>query len=112
MNESIQTKKIEIAEALRKKICQLDKELKATKESLFQLESSCCHQWEDPVYCPEYRKGYTIPGDPPGTMGSDWRGPVDVPAQTIKRWRRKCKLCGKEEITERVKEVSHDEPSF
>jgi len=28
-------------------------------------------------------------------MGSDWRGPCHVPAETIKKWEHKCTKCGK-----------------
>ena len=105
-------KRIEEANALRVTIKEKEEELKSVKETLKQIEDSCQHQWTKPEYCPEHHEAYTIPGDPPGTMGSDWRGPVYVPAETIKKWRRQCNLCGKVEITDRVKEVSTDEPRF
>ena len=37
-------------------------------------------------------------------MGVDWRGPMDVPAETIDRWRRECGECGLVQYTQQVKE--------
>lgn len=101
------------AEAIRKKITDLQENLEWARNELKFIEDTCSHSWpKKPEYTPEYQKAYTVPGDPPGTMGVDWRGPVHVPAKTIKRWRRKCIICGKVEITERTKEIFSEEPSF
>jgi len=104
--------RLDEANFLRQKITSLGTEQKSSVEKLRQLERDCQHQWSDPVYCPEYIPAYTIPGDPPGTMGVDWRGPVDVPAKTIKRWSRQCQLCGKKEVTENVKKDYTQKPRF
>ena len=50
-------------------------------------------------YTPIITETYTIPGDRPGTMGVDWRGPVHVPSSTKDQWTRTCTECGKEEVT-------------
>jgi hypothetical protein len=100
------------ADRLRDEIKSLDKCMRTAQRNLHNLEQSCPHDWQESEYCPEYISAYTIPGDPPGTMGVDWRGPCDVPAQTIKRWKRVCRLCGKEEITKRTKTLFHEEPQF
>jgi hypothetical protein len=57
------------------------------------------HQWGDTIYDPIREEAYTIPGDPPGTMGIDWRGPTPVPAKTTDRWSRTCNRCGRTETT-------------
>ena len=64
------------------------------------------------IYDPIYHAAYTCPGDPPGTMGVDWRGPVHVPSKTIPKWRRTCDLCGKIEETQRTNDVVTKEPKW
>ena len=81
----------------RREVERLKEELQRAKEKLNRAESSCSHNWNT-RYTPEYQEAYTIPGDPPGTMGVDWRGPVHVPAKTIKKWTRTCPKCGKTEV--------------
>lgn len=80
------------------------------------VEKQCFHTWGAIVYDPIYHKAYTAPGDPPGTMGVDWRGPVHVSAQTIPQWRRQCTKCGFSQTTQRKKQVGgaliHEEPDF
>jgi len=90
------------AKELRSRIEQNETQLRYDRERLAALYRRCSHQWGDIIYDPIYHEAYTSPGDPPGTMGVDWRGPTHVPAQTIKRWRRVCKLCGKVEETQRT----------
>ncbi len=77
-------------------------------------ERSCNHQWGPVRDVGEYIEGYTIPGDAPGTMGVDWRGPCYVPGRTIPKWERTCAKCGKVETTSRVTEevVVKKTPSF
>ncbi len=72
---------------------------KATRE-LEIYEKSCKHDYVE-KYNPIYHPSMTLPGDPPGTMGVDWRGPCYVPARTEERWERECTLCGKVEYTDR-----------
>jgi hypothetical protein len=91
---------------LRVLIERLKSELKKAESELQGYESRCQHNWEKTIYDPIYHKAYTIPGDPPGTMGVDWRGPVYVPAETIDRWRRTCNTCGKIEYTIGVTETT------
>lgn len=104
--------KLEEADNLRKKILSLKDELKKNEKALVVIEDSCRHVWLKAEYIPEYHEGYTIPGDPPGTMGVDRQFPCYVPAKTIKKWRRKCGQCGTTQITTRIKKVSSDEPEF
>ena len=100
------------AKRLREEIKSLHECLDKANRSLLDMERSCFHVWQETEYCPEYVPAYTIPGDPPGTMGVDWQGPVHVSAKTIKRWRRVCQLCGKEEITEITKKTFNEQPVF
>ena len=62
------------------------------------------HKWGEIKYEPIEHKAYRIEGDPPGTMGVDWRGPMDVPASTEKQWSRTCTECGHKETTQRIKQ--------
>lgn len=88
------------AKNLRERFASLTTEVERAQAELQRYEASCNHQWSETVYDPIYHKAYTIPGDPPGTMGVDWRGPCYVPAETIDRWKRECKRCGLVEYTE------------
>lgn len=84
---------------LRKEIELLDVSLKAKREQLQQIVDKCSHNWSEHRYTPEHYEGYTIPGDPPGTMGSDWRGPTYVEPKTVKKWTRECLVCGEVQTT-------------
>ena len=98
---------------------ELEREIQATKANAARLESelssirnNCPHQWGEVQPDHIVREGYTDPGDPPGTMGVDWRGPVYVPAETIHRWRRVCQKCGKIEHTSKTTKQVSETPKF
>jgi hypothetical protein len=94
------------AHELREQIENLEASLEAKRGMLRGLEKECSHQWPpEPEYIPEYHEAYTIPGDPPGTMGVDRQLPCHVPAKTIKRWRRTCLKCGMTQVTERTRKA-------
>jgi hypothetical protein len=80
-----------------------ERKAKALREQLVAARDACRHIWGGVKYKPERREGYTIPGDPPGTMGVDWRGAVHVPATTTRRWERTCTACGLAQRTERTR---------
>lgn len=84
---------------------QRQKSLEAKRSRLSGIQGRCPHQWTEPERKSQHHEGYTIPGDPPGTMGVDWRGPCHVPAKTDIWWERTCKLCGKVQKTEKTKPV-------
>jgi hypothetical protein len=96
----------------REDIKRLEDELKQKKASLLRAEQSCQHDWTSVVADHIYREGYTIPGDAPGTMGIDWRGPCYVPSSTEERWKRTCTKCGKVEHTTRTQEKVTHTPTF
>ena len=75
------------AKQLRDKLTQLKKDLSGAEQSLNSLVKSCNHQYGETIYDPIHTQSYTIPGDKPGTMGVDWRGPTHVPTETKKRWK-------------------------
>jgi hypothetical protein len=83
--------------ALHEEINSRQKELGDTQHRISCIQRSCSHQYDAVKYDPEIRKGGYFPGDAPGTMGVDWRGPMSIPDQTIPRWSRTCKICGKVE---------------
>ena len=97
---------------IERKIKRLRDELKAEEIALNLVDVSCDHVWEETKPDHIYHEGYTTPGDAPGTMGVDFRGPCHVPAKTEKRWRRRCAICWKEEYTTRVSKKSVDVPFF
>jgi hypothetical protein len=86
---------------LRGQVKKLEDELQRTREDLTAVEKRCDHQYTI-TYEPIHHKGYDVPGDEPGTMGVDWRGPYYVPPRIEERWKRSCARCGREEYTTRV----------
>ena len=81
----------------------MERELENARGGLKSYESLCKHKFQE-VYDPICHDAYTIPGDPPGTMGVDWRGPCYVPAETIPRWKRTCERCGLIQYTQGFEE--------
>lgn len=71
-----------------------EKKARALRGQLDAARLACRHSWGTVKYVPEHHEGYTIPGDPPGTMGVDWRGPCEVAPTTTRRWERACATCG------------------
>ena len=86
------------ARQLRRIVGQIEQDLERAKQELKQYEDSCLHDFKV-TYEPVYHKAHTIPGDKPGTMGSDWRGSCYVPAKTEDQWKRECEKCGLVQIT-------------
>jgi hypothetical protein len=97
---------------IKREIEQREAELKILKNKVDEIYRNCYHRWGEPVYNPIYHEAYTIPGDPPGTCGVDWRGPTWVEAKTIPRWKRRCAICGKEEETTKTEEVKTYRPNW
>ncbi len=98
MNESFENRRRRVQEA--------QAELARATDALQTAERFCQHQWGPAAYTPIVSEAHTIPGDPPGTMGVDWRGPTYVPSSSRPCWTRVCLTCGKEEKTFR----SHTPP--
>jgi hypothetical protein len=99
-------------EFLRDKVRLLRESLKTAELELAWEVKECRHDWTQPKYDPIIREGYTSPGDPPGTMGSDWRGPVHVPRSETKRWKRECKTCGEIQYTSNTDTNVTETPKF
>jgi hypothetical protein len=106
------------AQNLRERVDRLQNELTGAKRKLTgaereldAMERTCQHQYGPVVYDPVHTKAYTIPGDPPGTMGIDRQLPCHVPASTEERWKRECELCGKVEYTTKTQPTGR-EPVF
>lgn len=97
---------------IRNRIKNLRWELDRLESELHRAESSCRHVWPEPKYDPIRTEAYTIPADPVGTMGIDWRGESYVPATTKPRWTRTCPKCGKVETTEICTTVESKMPVF
>ncbi len=97
---------------LREKVEKAKEEYDSAKQSLDNVVNSCSHQFGPTIPDHIYHPAYTIPGDPPGTMGVDRRGPCYVDAKTEKRWKRICDICGKEEYTTRTKQKVEEFPEW
>ena len=91
------------AQQARQHLNRSQQELDSAQAAVEAIERSCQHQFGKPEYKPDHRPAYTIPGDPPGTMGIDWQGPCHVEAKTTPKWVRQCSVCGKVETTIRTK---------
>lgn len=100
------------AKALARCIEAQERALEASRAKLRNLRATCSHDWEEPKYTPKIREAYTIEGDPPGTMGIDWRGPQHVPRKEIPVWTRTCRRCGTTETTTKVTEKVTTAPRF
>ena len=90
---------------LRSKIISLENELKKGR-------AVCSHTWKTAEYTPDIREAYTAPGDPPGTMGVDWRGPCSITRKETPKWTRTCKYCGTEETTTQASKEMTKIPKF
>ena len=100
------------AKHIRDQVDELEAKLKGAKRNLIDLVRTCSHQYGDTVYDPIYIPAYTFPGDKPGTMGVDFRGPVHVPAGTKSRWKRECEYCGDVEYTTKVQKEIKEKPDW
>jgi hypothetical protein len=92
-------------EQMRHEIATAESQLESLKSRLDHEVQACRvlrHKWGKTVYEPIERKGYQTQGDPPGTMGVDWQGPMYIPASTTKQWSRTCASCGHKEMTQRT----------
>lgn len=107
----IQTLRQEI-EAVTKEIANLNRIKEGKISRLHALEYQCGHSWGDPIPDHIYHEGYTCPGDAPGTMGVDFRGPCYVSPRTEKQWKRVCKKCGKVEYTKSIQTETVEKPKF
>ena len=94
------------------RIKEADEDLKNFQHILHQRQLNCEHNWSDPVYDPIVREGYEHPGDPPGTMGVDWRGPTWVPREEKPRWKRVCSKCKLEQETRSTRNDVKKVPVF
>jgi hypothetical protein len=86
--------------------------LRHKEETLARMENQCQHRWSEAKYTPEHHESYTIPGDEPGTMGVDFRGPMYVPPSETPKWTRTCLECGKIQITTASKTQEKKIPDF
>lgn len=100
------------ADELRTRASSLYRQYEIAKSELEAAVRSCRHDWGETVYQPEYYPAFTDPGDPPGTMGVDHRGPCYIPERTVPKWKRVCRLCGTERYTTKVKEVVRQHPDW
>jgi hypothetical protein len=104
---------------MKTEILQLREEARAAqsecdraKGKLLEAVRNCSHRWGPTLDAHIYHASYIIPGDPPGTMGVDWRGPFTVEAKTDKRWKRYCLDCGEEQFTTAVRPEVIEHPAF
>lgn len=100
------------AKKLREEVEIKRRELKSSEDNLRSLVNQCPHDWSEPIADHIRTPGYTVPGDPPGTMGIDWRGPTYVDSKTEYRWKRICNACGEVEYTSHTEDTVITTPKF
>jgi len=91
------------ADELQKQAQELQRQATAKLAQANEIRNKCMHKWEAYTYDPIITKGYTVPGDPPGTMGIDHRNAFYVEGTTTPRWKRRCSQCGYEQTTKITK---------
>jgi len=96
----------------RERAATAKRDLKAAQHALAHIVRSCQHDYTDPVYKPIVQEAYTIPGDAPGTMGVDFRGPCHVPRKETPQWMQTCRICGTTRTTIRTKDEVKKIPQF
>jgi hypothetical protein len=84
---------------MRREIATIEAHLQNIKTRLERAERECQHAWGKVAYCPIETKGFQTQGDPPGTMGVDWQGPMWIEPTCTKQWSRTCSRCGKVQTT-------------
>lgn len=94
------------------KIADLKQTVVVQEATLERHQQQCQHDWGQPIYSPIIRESYTIPADPPGTMGVDWRGACYVPREEKARWTRECRKCLLSEATSQTTEHVTKTPRF
>lgn len=92
----------ERVEAAQKAANTAQQHLQNAQAHLRRLQDQCHHDWTT-KYDPIIHPAGSDPGDPPGTMGVDWRPPSSWPERQEPRWSRTCKKCRKVEYTTRSK---------
>jgi hypothetical protein len=95
------------AKRLRRQIEEKREDLERDQATLKHAEGLCAHKWEKIQYVPVHHNGYRIPSDRERglVMGVDSRPEFYVSSKTVKTWHRTCAVCGKIEITDRIKKV-------
>ena len=97
---------------LEDKIKKANKELEHCREEVDFQQRNCHHEWGEAKYDLIIQEAYIAPGDPPGTMGVDWRGPRYVPRQETTKWTRQCRICLKTESTMQTDQHVTHTPKF
>lgn len=98
--------------SLALEIASLESYLRSKKAALDALRAACRHEWGPIKYDPVIRPAYRDPGDTPGTMGVDFRGPQYVPESRTDRWTRTCLLCDETEVTTSTEDHVIKSPTF
>ena len=89
------------AAQLIRDIAEQEKVLRTQRSLLGELQKACKHQFGPIRYVPDVTEGFRTHGDPPGTMGIDWQGPMRIPGKTTPKWTRTCPLCELAQTTPR-----------
>jgi len=97
---------------LEDKIYRAKKDIELAQQAINKHDRECLHIWSESIRDYIHHKGYTSPGDTPGTMGIDFRGACYIEPSNEKRWKRICQKCGKVEYTKRIEEIKTEKPKW
>jgi hypothetical protein len=86
--------------------------LEKDQAELAQIRANCAHDWEPIKDASEHFPAHDEPGDPPGTMGVDWRPGCHVPEKIVIKWKRTCKICGQTQVTSQTEKHMTQTPKF
>ncbi len=105
------TKLIDLVNEAKVEVERVGKRLSEAEINLRNYQGRCRHNFTE-RYDPIIHPGGYDPGDPPGTMGVDQRGPTSWPETREDRWRRDCNLCGLTEYTKIIEEEVKKKPKW
>ena len=86
---------------------ELEREYKQKLAQIEREQSQCSHIWEPTIYNPEKKMvpyGIKITG----YAGNMWSEPEGYREESVPRWSRRCKKCGKAEYTYKQKPIISD----
>ena len=104
-------KLVEIVEMEKAELRRVQNRLFSAETNLRDYQTQCHHNFNQ-TYYPIITEPCTISGDPPGTMGVDWMGPVHVDRKVEDQWKRHCDLCNLTEYTKNVTQEVTRKPKW
>lgn len=87
-------------------------DLQSNEAELKRLQSSCPHDWTDPVYDPKVTKKFESDPNRGVWRGVDFMPEIKVVEHSTPRWSRTCRLCKLTQYTEDTISTTTKKPKF